>query len=44
VIGAGLLEFIHGNRGLPEKDVAGNGAIVSEFSMEIKPTGNISDA
>src|SRR5213596_2951041 len=38
VIGAGLLEiYPPENRGLAEKIVAGNGAIVSEFSMEIKP-------
>ena len=38
MIGAGLLEiYPPENRGLAEKIVAGNGAIVSEFSMEIKP-------
>src|SRR4029453_1826316 len=38
VIGAGLLEiYPPENRGLAEKIVAGNGAIVSEFSMEIEP-------
>src|SRR6184192_77549 len=38
VIGAGLLEiYPPENRGLAEKIMAGNGAIVSEFSMEIKP-------
>src|SRR5213082_1081772 len=38
VIGAGLLEiYPPENRGLAEKIMGGNGAIVSEFSMEIKP-------
>src|SRR2546428_2273427 len=38
VIGAGLLEiYPPENRGLAEKIMAGNGAVVSEFSMEIKP-------
>src|SRR6266436_1532448 len=38
VIGAGLLEiYPPENRGLGEKIMAGNGALVSEFSMEIKP-------
>src|SRR5213596_4029945 len=38
VIGAGLLEiYPPENAALAEKIVAGNGAIVSEFSMEIKP-------
>src|SRR5206468_1679344 len=38
VIGAGLLEiYPPESRGLAEKIVTGNGAIVSEFSMEIKP-------
>src|SRR6266581_4292769 len=38
VIGAGLLEIYPSeNRALAEKIMAGNGAVVSEFSMEIKP-------
>src|SRR4029077_12800817 len=38
IIGAGLLEiYPPENRGLAEKIMAGNGAVVSEFSMEIKP-------
>ena len=38
VLGAGLLEiYPPENRALAEKIVAGSGAIVSEFSMEIKP-------
>src|SRR5947199_3788254 len=38
VMGAGVLEiYPPENRGLPEKIVGGNSAIVSEFSLEMKP-------